>query len=133
IAKGEVEIQVTATALDLHGMPMSAFDGPVSFRVVPGDLSGDYPYRWAQAAAVVVHGTVKSIHQYGQVRIWAENAPPKMNSADGGISGDLATLPMTDHWSYATGLSPIVYFEEPTLAKLQIPDAADNRSSPLVG
>lgn len=134
IVRREIQIEVQATALDAKGQPATAFDEPVSFRVVPGDLTGDYAFRWAQAAAGVAVGTIKTTHQYGQVRVWAEHAPPKLLYSDGGYAGSLDQLPKAPaKWTYATGLSPIIYFEEPTLAKLQVPDGADNRSSPLVG
>jgi hypothetical protein len=137
MAHGEIQVELQATALDFKGQPAPNFNGPVSFRIVPGDLTGDYAYRWAQADAGVAHGLIKADHQYGQVRIWAENAPPKLDYSDGGYAGTPEQLPHPptppDKWTYATGLSPVVYFEEPTLAKLQIPDQPDNRSSPLVG
>ncbi|MBK7860504.1 MAG: hypothetical protein IPJ65_18225 [Archangiaceae bacterium] len=137
MARGEIQISVQATALDLHGQPAKGFNGPVSFRVVPGDLTGDYAFRWAPADGGTALGTLKTNHQYGQVRVWAEHAPPKLIYSDGGYGGSVDQLPKDpvppEKWTYATGLSPIVYFEEPTLARLQIPDDLDNRSSPLVG
>ncbi len=135
IARGEIQLQITATALDQKGAVANDFNGPVSFRVVPGDLTGDYAFRWAPADGGVATGMVKTNHQYGAVRAWAEHAPPKLMFADGGYGGTVEQLPATpaDGWTYATGLSQTVYFEEPTLAKVQIPDQVDNRSSPLVG
>ncbi len=131
IARGEIEIDLTATALDVLGQPAATFNGPVSFRVVPGDLSGGYESRFAMAAAGVVTTTIRTLHQYGATRVWAEDAPPTPLYSDGGIIPGLPEEPA--HRTYATGLSPLIYFEEPTLAKVQIPDGFDNRSSPLVG
>ena len=131
IARGEAQIDVTATALDTQGAPALTFNGPVSFRVVPGDLTGGYPDRQATATGGVVQATVRSQHQYGGTRLWAEDAPPKLIFADGGVVGGQLDEPA--HRTFATGLSPVIYFEEPTLATVQIPDGADNRSSPLVG
>ncbi len=131
IARGEIEIDLTATALDLEGKPATTFAGPVSFRVVPGDLAGGYANRFAMAAAGVVTATIRAQHQYGSTRIWAEDAPPAPIYSDGGVVPGLPEEPA--HRTYATGLSPQIYFEEPTLAKVQIPDGFDNRSSPLVG
>jgi len=133
IARGEIQLQITATALDQKGNVATTFDGPVSFRVVPGDLTGDYAFRWAPADGGVARGTVKTNHQYGAVRAWAEHAPPKLMFADGGYGGTVEQLPPDQEWTYATGLSQVVYFEEPTISKIQVPDMVDNRSSPLVG
>ena len=134
IPRGEIQLELTATALDANGKPAVAFDGPVAWKVVPGDLTGDYAFRWAQATAGVAHGFIKTTHQYGPVRVWAEHAPPKLLYSDGGYAGSLDQLPRApDRWTYATGLSQVIYFEEPTIAKVQVPDGQDNRSSPLVG
>ncbi len=131
IARGEIEIDLTATALDLMGEPATAFSGPVSFRVVPGDLVGGYENRFALATGGVVKATIRTQHQYGATRVWAEDAPPAAIYSDGGEVPGLPKEPARR--TYATGLSPLIYFEEPTLAKVQIPDGFDNRSSPLVG
>lgn len=134
IARGDIEVDVVATALTSAGKPKGDFKGPVSFRVVPGDLTGDYPNRWALAEAGVASGTVRSAHQFAEVRVWAENSPPKLIFADGGIGGTLEALPKEPQsYSYASGLSKGVFFEDPTIAKIQIPDGFDNRSSPFVG
>ncbi|MBL8949380.1 MAG: hypothetical protein JNK82_01295 [Myxococcaceae bacterium] len=134
IARGEIQLQISASAVDAKGQVATEFNGPVSFRVVPGELTGDYNYRWAPADAGNVTGLVKTIHQYGPVRAWAEHAPPKAMFADAGFGGTVELMPPANEpWTYATGLSPVVYFEEPTLAKVQVPDGLDNRSSPLIG
>lgn len=132
--RGEIEIDLTATALDAAGAALTSFAGPVSFRVVPGDLTGDYPNRWALSQAGIATGTVKVAHVFGEVRVWAEDAPPQLIFADGGVGGSIAALPQEPvQRTYATGLSLPVVFEDPTIAKVQIPDGFDNRSSPLVG
>jgi len=131
IPHGDLEIDVTATALDAQGKQAGDFGNPVAFRVVPGDLVPDYKFRWAQAVSGVATSKVRSRHQYGQVRIWAEDAPPQA-IYDSGVQIPGAPDEPKKR-SYATGLSPIVFFEEPTIAKLQLPDGFDNRSSPLVG
>ncbi len=131
IARGEAQIDVTATALDSSGNTAATFASPVSFRVVPGDLSGGYADRQAAALVGVVQTTVRTQHQYGAARVWAEDAPPAAIFSDGGVVE--GQLPEPAHRTYATGLSTPIYFEEPTLATVQIPDGADNRSSPLVG
>ena len=133
--RGDIEVDVTATALDSRGVAIPDFAQPVSFRIVPGDLTGDYANRWAQAFGGVAQGTVRAAHQFGEVRIWAEHGPPRLVYADGGVGGTIAQLPpdMGREWTWATGLSPAVFFEDPTIAKMQIPDGFDNRTSPLVG
>ena len=103
-----------------------------SFRVTPELVNGGaFTHRFAQATAGVVNATIRTQHQYGSTRIWAEDAPPTPLYNDGGIVPGLPVEPAER--TYATGLSPLIYFEEPTIAKVQIPDGFDNRSSPLVG
>ena len=135
IARGTIEIDIAATALDIKGEPAIAFTGPVSFRVVPGDLVGGYEGRFAVATAGVVTATIRTHHQYGSTRVWAEDAPPQPIYSDGGMVRlpDGGLPPEPARRTYATGLSQQLFFEEPTLAKVQIPDGFDNRSSPLVG
>ncbi|MBI3184808.1 MAG: hypothetical protein HYZ28_21940 [Myxococcales bacterium] len=263
IPRGEVELEATATALGRGNEVLADFFGPVSFRAVPGDLTGDYDFRWSNARTGVANGVIKVAHLFGEVRVWAEDAPPQLAFASGQLSGTIGevmridaasaeiyrsedelrvayffdqhlvfhlsvslkgvalsngvrislpgdaepnlpratvtrrvfgeedwdfprigkgelqlttganpvemltgsfTLTFADDpskpklsrrtaagtfngWNgtrehlpveperrtYATGLSPVLYFEEPTLAKVQIPDGFDNRSSPLVG
>lgn len=134
IPRGNIEVDVVATALTQAGQVKADFGGPVSFRVVPGDLTGDYPNRWALAQGGVARGTVRAAHQFSETRVWAEHAPPKLIFADGGIGGTVAALPAEPQsYTYASGLSPAVFFEDPTIAKIQIPDGFDNRSSPFTG
>ncbi len=134
IPRGTTEIDVEATALTADGQPFIDFAGPVSLRAVPGDYVGDYPTRSASALMGVAKGTIRIAHLYGPVRVWAEDAPVQLFYSDGGVAGNKAALPdPTMHRSYATGLSNTVYFEDPTIQKLQIPDDFDNRTSPLVG
>ncbi len=263
IPRGEVEVELEAKALLFGNQLATGYDGPVSFRAVPGDLTGDYAYRWARARAGVAKGTLKVAHLYGEARFWAEDAPPQPVFASGSVQGSLkqalpfgptdvelyrdrdvleisyfngpdlvlrlsvwiadvamvnglrlslagsaggrprATVtrqvriegndertlgriargeltlltganpvePLSGSFTFtfepggelgdrsasgtfqgglgarrqlpeeissrrftrATGLSPVVYFEEPTIQKVQIPDGFDNRSSPLVG
>ncbi|MEW5738076.1 MAG: hypothetical protein AB1938_04070 [Myxococcota bacterium] len=131
IPLGQIEFDITATALDVAGEKVASFGGPVSFKVVPGDLAGGYEGRWAQANLGEITATVKSVHQYGEVRVWVEDAPPKP-IYDGGVLVDgLPPEPLKR--TYATGASPIIYFDDQTLQSLQQPDGFDNRSSPFVG
>ena len=58
----------------------TAFSGPVSFRVVPGDLTGDYRDRWTPLTDGEGTGTVRVSHLYGEVRVWVEDAPPQLDS-----------------------------------------------------
>ena len=133
IPRGEIEFGFSAIALDTRGQPITDFNGPLSFRVIPGDVSGPYALRWATMANGAITAKVRSIHQYSRARVWVEDAPPKV-SYDGGEVLDRGGLPVEpDHRTYATGASPEVFFDDPTLQSLQVPDGFDNRSSPLVG
>lgn len=133
IPRGEIEIDLVASALNLKGEVMTSFNNPVAFRVVPGDLASNYATRWGQAQDGKVLATVRSLHQYGKVRVWVEDAPPKP-IFDGGeqVVGTLPDEPDSGR-TYAAGASDIVYFDEQTLQSLQLPDGFDNRSSPFVG
>lgn len=132
IPRGEVQLDVTARALDSSGQPAAGFARPVAFRVLPGDLTGGYDSRQAPSDGGVATVTLRATHLYSEVRVWAEDAPPQALYADGGTlpppldAGD-GTV------TYAAGTSPILYFEEPGLAVVQYPDGYDNRSSPFVG
>jgi hypothetical protein len=135
IPKGSVDIELGITALDVSGQPLEAFEGPVSFRVVPGDLSGGYETRWTSLTKGQGTGTVRVAHLYSEVRVWVQDEPPQLDYADGGIGGNPDKLPDAGRpYSYATGLTPPIYFEEPTLARVQEPDSYnDNRGSPFAG
>ncbi len=133
VARGVVEIDFTARAIGRYGQALTTFLDPVSFKVLPGDLVGGYENRWKSAEGGVVEATIQSIHQYGQARVWAEHAPPKL-SYDAGIIPPGARLPPEGTvYSYASGVSDIVWFEEQTLQSLNVPDGLDNRASPFVG
>ncbi|MEN9798946.1 MAG: hypothetical protein RL653_2642 [Pseudomonadota bacterium] len=131
IPRGEVDVELTARALSRTGEPL-ALETPVAFRAVPGDLAAAYSSRWAQMRNGELTATVKAAHLYGEVRLWAEDARPQLLYADGGLLTDgLPEEPARR--SYATGASQPLFFEDPTLAKIQFPDGFDNRSSPFVG
>lgn len=136
ITRGQVELEVTVTALDKSGQRINTFEGPVSFRVVPGDIAEgptDNPYQWRQVVLSGGQGTgrVRATNLYGEVRVWAQDEPPeRIFSPDGGM----APLPsQPDERSFAVGSSAPVFFEEPTLAKIQQPNDFDNRTSPFTG
>ncbi|MEW6433205.1 MAG: hypothetical protein AB1730_17005 [Myxococcota bacterium] len=134
IPLGEIEIDLEAEALDVTGKRVSGFNGPVAFKVLPGDLSGGYEGRWGLANLGKVTATVKAIHQYGEVRVWVEDAPPKPifdGGAQVGGPADLPAEPLQRTW--ATGASAPIFFDDQTLQSLQIPDGFDNRGSPFVG
>jgi len=133
IPRGQIEIDLTAQALDRGGRVISGFNGPVAFRVLPGDLAPVMRGRWASFENGELHATVKAIHQYGEVRVWVEDAPPEV-TFDGGFVAGPENLPVEPAVrTYASGLSPTLYFEDQTLQSLQLPDGTDNRSSPFVG
>ncbi|MDY7225213.1 hypothetical protein [Hyalangium rubrum] len=145
IPKSAMDIDLAITALDRNGEPLTSFNGPVSFRVVPGNLSGPYETRWKQLENGQGDGTVRVKHLYGEVRVWVQDEPPQLEYSDGGIrytdggvrsdGGDPNSLPQdSGTHSYATGLTAPVYFEEPTLARVQEPEVYnDNRISPFSG
>ena len=135
IPKGSVEIDLAITAMDGAGKPLDTFNGPVSFRVTPGDLSGTYETRWTTLTNGQGTGTVRVAHVYGQVRVWVQDEPPLLDYANGTVTGDTSKLPKGNGpYSYATGLTVPVAFEEPTLARVQEPETySDNRTSPFAG
>ncbi len=107
---------------------------PDTFRKVANRVrTAGYENRYKQAVNGEVRGVLRVLHQYGQARVWLENAPPK-EIFDGGFTNSPERLPAADtSYSFATGSSPIIWFEEQTLQTLNLPDTADNRSSPFVG
>lgn len=131
IPQGEIEIDLTATAVNAAGEAVPSFANPVTFRVVPGQLSGPASARWTRADAGVVTATVRAVHQYGEARVWVEDAPAELPSS-GGQASD-AGPPEPQVRTYATGVTPTLYFDDQTLQSLQVIDNADNRSSPFVG
>jgi hypothetical protein len=134
IPRGELEIDVAIVAMGNDGQVLEALDRPVSFRVVPGNLSGDYPFRWAPLIGGRGTGTVKVKHLYGPVRVWVEDGPPERLYVDGEPGGSLNTLPEEpSDRTFATGTSAPLYFDDPSIQRLQIPDGFDNRGSPFVG
>lgn len=131
IPRGDVDIALTINALNQKGAAAS-LDGTVSFKAVPGDVIQDYAFRYAYMQGGELKATTRASHLYGEVRFWAEDAPPESLYSDGGAVPFTVQDPYRER-TWATGTSPVVYFEEPTLAKIQMPDGFDNRSSPFVG
>lgn len=139
IPRGEVDVELKVEALNTKSERMP-FNGTVSFRSVPGDLTTDYPYRFGYMKDGDLTFTTRVAHLYGEARFWVEDAPPEI-LYDDGVPRPFLLENEDDRTrvrTYATGASPIVYFEDPTLAKVQIPDdkrgvGFDNRSSPFVG
>jgi len=143
IPKGVVEIDLAITALDRKSNTLTSFNGPVSFRVVPGDLGSDYGKRWTTLVDGEGTGTVAVKHLYGDVRVWVQDEYPQVDYVDGGIrpptdggvdgGPDLPPLDSGTN-SFATGLANPLYFEEPTLARMQEPEnLTDSRGSPFAG
>lgn len=144
IVRGDLEIDVTATGFTHQGERALDFAGFVAWKAVPGTLTGDYHLRWSPAIEGKATGTVRVAHLFGPVRVWAEDAPVQLFYLDGGVGGTVALLPPDMQnggavvpgellgRTYASGLSPTIYFDEPTLQKLQLPEV-DNRGSPFEG
>lgn len=105
-----------------------------TFRKTPTRVrTSGYENRFKQAVNGEVRGVARVLHQYGQARLWLENAPPK-EIYDGGFVNLPERLPEGDTtYTFATGSSPVIWFEEQTLQTLNQPDTADNRASPFVG
>lgn len=104
------------------------------YRTTPSQvLTAGYENRWKYAANGVVRGVVRVAHQYGQARLWLENGPPRALFDGGTVLVPERLPPEGTVYSFATGASPIVWFEEQTLQTLNMPDTLDNRSSPFVG
>lgn len=131
IPRGEVDVAVVAKAKNTKGDP-TPLTGTLTFRVVPGDIAADYNFRFGDMAGGDLKKTVRASHLYGEVKIWVEDAPPE-HLYDAGTRIEYTVSDPTRERTWATGTSPVVYFEEPTLAKVQIPDGFDNRSSPFIG
>lgn len=133
IPQGNLELELDITALDGANQPLTSFTGPVSFRVKPGDLPGDYSTRWTQLTNGKGSGKVITSHNYSEVRVWVQDEPPQVDYFDGKLAGDPSLLPQEPSTrTYATGLSKSLFFDEPTLARVQKPDdITDNRTSPF--
>lgn len=133
IPHGEVDLDVEVVALDKHAEQLKDFTGPVAFKVVPGDLSAAYPYRWMTLSSGFGQGVVRVSHLYGEVRVWVADQPPEpiYSSGERVQNDDLPREP--DSRTHATGVSAVEWFEDPTLASVQITDGFDNTTSPLQG
>jgi len=134
IPHGAVELEVAITALDKDGQPLESFNGPVSYQVVPGDLTGGYLYRTKNLSQGRGTGKVRVAHLYGEARVWVKDDPPELIYVDGKVGGDTANLPPEPAVrTHAAGSSAPLFFEEPTLSKVQQPEGYSNVSSPFVG
>ncbi|NTX52683.1 hypothetical protein [Myxococcus sp. CA039A] len=122
--RGPVDIDFDIQAVDVKGQPMDAFNGPVSFRTVPGNLTGPYRYRWVQLTNGKGTGTVRSAQLYGEAHVWVEDEPVQVDYAEGEVvAGELPEEPATR--TFSTGLSRSMHFEEPTIATVQVPQNSD--------
>ncbi len=132
IPTGQVEMQVSVTALGKSGEPRD-FHGPVSFKLDPGELAGDYGYAWVQITKGVGVGTLRAQHLFGEVRVLVADEPVKLHYINGAVAGDPTKLPQEPTTrSYASSASTPMYFQEPSLAAIQTPQGFDNRTSPFV-
>lgn len=130
IPHGGIELEVAVTARDYLGQEMPELVKPVSFRVVPGDLVQGYEFRTALLSGGKIEAPIRAAHVYGEVRVWAEDGPPQPVTTEEGL---VAPPEEPASRSFATGLSESLWFEEPTIQAVQIPDMLDNRTSPFVG
>ncbi|MBZ4415524.1 hypothetical protein [Myxococcus sp. RHSTA-1-4] len=128
IPRGTVEIDLDITALDVNGQLMESFNGPVSFRVVPGNLTGEYKYRWTKLEGGKGSATVRAGQLYGEMHVWVQDEPPEVDYAEGEVvTGDLPEEPATR--THATGLSRTLLFEEPTIAAVQTPQNGNQETA----
>lgn len=129
LPRTDVDITVSITALDGNGGEMTSFNGPVSFRTIPGNITGDYSKRWAQLTNGKGTGTVRVAHLYGETHIWVQDQPFTLDYQDGGVVGDLTQVPEEPATrTYATGLTAGIRFEEPSLATIQLPENGSETS-----
>ena len=133
IPPGAVEMTVSVTALGKSGEPYD-FNGPVSFKLDPGDLAGDYGYAWVMLEKGTGQGKLRAQHLYGEVRVLVADEPVELLYANGAVTGDLSKLPPEPaSRTYASSASAALHFQEPTLTAIQTPQGYDNRSSPFTG
>ncbi len=108
-----VNLRLRVTALDRRAQLMTDYAGTALVDVRPGRLVGVGPAGLLlQFAAGVSETDVTIAHAYGAARLWVEDCG---SSGEGG--------------SFATGISPPVYFDRPTLDQLNA--TTDNTTSPL--
>ncbi|MBN8466845.1 hypothetical protein JYJ95_09980 [Corallococcus exiguus] len=129
LPRTDVDIGLSITALDGTGGEMTTFNGPVSFRVIPGDLTGEYGQRWTQLTNGKGTGTVRVAHLYGETHVWVQDQDLELVYADGGVVGDLSQLPQEPATrTLATGLSQGIRFEEPALSTINLPEGGSETS-----
>ncbi len=122
------DIDLDITAVDAQGNVMESFNGPVSFRVVPGNLNGAYNYRWTMLTNGRGTGTVRASQLYGELHVWVQDEPVEVDYAAGEVvPGNLPEEPATR--TFATGLSRAVLFEEPTIASVQTPQNGNQETA----
>lgn len=121
IPTSAVDLDLEITAVDVKGQPLESFNGPVSFRVVPGNLTGAYSYRWKNLTNGRATATVRAAQLYGELHVWVQDEPPEVDYAEGEVVApdDLPQEPATR--TFATGLSRALHFEEPTVSTVQTP------------
>jgi hypothetical protein len=129
IPRGTVDVDIDITALDVKGQPLESFNGPVSFRVVPGNLTGPYRYRWVNLVNGRASATVRAGQIYGEMHVWVQDEPPEVDYSEGQVvaPGDLPQEPAAR--TFATGLSRTLLFEEPTIAALQTPQNGNQETA----
>ncbi|HZN92658.1 MAG TPA: hypothetical protein VFB81_08125 [Myxococcales bacterium] len=131
ITGGAVDFDVFVAAKDARGQEVTGFTAPVAFRAVPGDLALSYQYRWLQMEGGRGRGVMRASHLFAEMRVWVEDAPPEPLFDGGVVMAGAPPEPATR--SYATGVSPPIRFEDPTLQKLQnvVPSTFSTLNSPF--
>ena len=134
VPRGFVEVDVTRAHPGSQG---TAGDRPLAGHGLPHRPRRPRPspsHRKLTMVDGVGTGTVRASHLFGEVRVWVEDVAPKVDPGvvDGVVVG--RDEPDGDaQRSKATGVSRPIFFQEPSISTVQLPDTADNRGSPLVG
>ena len=92
--------------VDMDDTTMTSFEGEVQIKVKPGTVTTPHP-----ATVEIREGVASGVHvefkkSFGPTRIWIEDA-------------------VRDDATWATGVSPEIRFEDPTVAQSQLPTGED--------
>jgi hypothetical protein len=129
IPRQEVDFEISAIAVDARGREVTGFSGPTSFRVRPGELSSSYGARTLTFIDGRARGIARAGYLFSETRLWVEDAPPEPILDGGVVVPGAPEEPLRR--TYATGASAPIYFEEPTLQRLNRPFVFDNVGSPF--
>jgi hypothetical protein len=115
-ATAPVTFTFDATAFDQRGNLMTDFNGDVAMRVTPGELV--QPEQVVTfSSGTVSNSQVQVKKVFGRTALWLED----IRTLNGDrVEGGSKTLQLTfQDGSYATGVSNLIFFKNPTLDQLQ--------------